>query len=56
MVGHSWHRDWLEEILSREPRAVATDLIPSPDLTLSLMSIVKIARRVILGKYIYKKG
>ncbi|XP_038890199.1 probable E3 ubiquitin-protein ligase XBOS32 [Benincasa hispida] len=44
MVARSWHRDWLEEILSKEPGAAATNLVPSPYLTLPLMSIVRIAR------------
>ncbi|XP_023547016.1 E3 ubiquitin-protein ligase XBAT32-like [Cucurbita pepo subsp. pepo] len=44
MVARSWHRDWLEEILSKEPEEAATNLVPSPYLTLPLMSIVKIAR------------
>lgn len=44
MVARSWHRDWLEEILNKEPGAAATNLVPSPYLTLPLMSIVRIAR------------
>lgn len=43
MVSHSWHRDWLEEVLSTQPQDRATPL-PSPYLCLPLMSIVKIAR------------
>ncbi|XP_047951713.1 probable E3 ubiquitin-protein ligase XBOS32 [Salvia hispanica] len=43
MVARSWHRDWLEEILSQRP-AGRPRLCPSPYLCLPLMSIVEIAR------------
>ncbi|ONI27621.1 hypothetical protein PRUPE_1G097200 [Prunus persica] len=43
MVARSWHRDWLEEILSTEQQ-VQSQILPSPYLSLPLMSIVKIAR------------
>lgn len=43
MVARSWHRSWLEEILRTEleeqPR-----ILPTPYLSLPLMSIFKIAR------------
>ncbi|GER52652.1 ankyrin repeat-containing protein [Striga asiatica] len=44
MVARSWHRDWLEEILSQQPRRLPK-LSPSPYLCLPLMSIVEIARQ-----------
>jgi hypothetical protein len=43
MVARSWHRTWLEEILSTEPGG-RSRILPSPYLSLPLMSIVKIAR------------
>ncbi|GJU31661.1 E3 ubiquitin protein ligase XBAT32 [Tanacetum coccineum] len=42
-VARSWHRDWLEEILSARPQERITTP-PSPYLCLPLMSVVKIAR------------
>ncbi|OAY69336.1 putative E3 ubiquitin-protein ligase XBOS32 [Ananas comosus] len=43
MVARSWHRNWLEGILSRQPEArILTP--PSPYLSLPLMSIMGIAR------------
>ncbi|KAL6189152.1 hypothetical protein ACLB2K_040542 [Fragaria x ananassa] len=46
MVAHSWHRDWLEEVLSSEQGQQSQILqsLPSPYLSLPVMSIVKIAR------------
>lgn len=43
MVARSWHRGWLEEILSMQPE-VQSRTISSSYLSLPLMSIVKIAR------------
>lgn len=43
MVARSWHRDWLEDILSQES-AGNRSLSPTPYLCLPLMSIVNIAR------------
>ncbi|XP_042520305.1 probable E3 ubiquitin-protein ligase XBOS32 [Macadamia integrifolia] len=43
MVSRSWHRDWLEGILSEQAQA-QPQILPSPYLSLPLMSIVKIAR------------
>ncbi|KAL6525474.1 putative E3 ubiquitin-protein ligase xbos32 [Orobanche hederae] len=43
MVARSWHRDWLEDILSQKPRR-QPKLSVSPYLCLPLMSIVEIAR------------
>jgi len=43
MVGRSWHRDSLEEILSRSSES-QPQLSPSPYLCLPLMSIVNISR------------
>lgn len=43
MVARSWHRTWLEEILSIELGG-QPQILPSPYLSLPLMSIVKIAR------------
>ncbi|XP_027176866.1 probable E3 ubiquitin-protein ligase XBOS32 isoform X1 [Coffea eugenioides] len=43
MVARSWHREWLEEILSRRPEGQPR-LQPSPYICLPLMSIVNIAR------------
>ncbi|XP_043719435.1 probable E3 ubiquitin-protein ligase XBOS32 isoform X1 [Telopea speciosissima] len=43
MVARSWHRDWLEGILSVRPQG-QPQVPPSPFLSLPLMSIVKIAR------------
>ncbi|KAG9456051.1 hypothetical protein H6P81_000559 [Aristolochia fimbriata] len=42
MVARSWHRHWLEGILSKQPEA--RRVLPSPYLSLPLMSVVKIAR------------
>ncbi|XP_042482895.1 probable E3 ubiquitin-protein ligase XBOS32 [Macadamia integrifolia] len=42
-VARSWHRDSLEGILSEQPQ-VQPQILPSPYLSLPLMSIVKIAR------------
>lgn len=48
MVARSWHRDGLEEILStdQEGQSQILQSLPSPYLSLPLMSIVKIARWV----------
>ncbi|OAY71992.1 putative E3 ubiquitin-protein ligase XBOS35 [Ananas comosus] len=43
MVARSWHKSWLEAILSKQPEGRLRAL-PSPYLSLPLMSIVKIAR------------
>lgn len=43
MVARSWHRVWLEEVLSTELEG-QLQILPSPYLSLPLMSIVKIAR------------
>lgn len=43
MVARSWHRTCLEEILSTELGG-QPQMLPSPYLSLPLMSIVKIAR------------
>ncbi|KAL8461290.1 hypothetical protein ACS0TY_032675 [Phlomoides rotata] len=43
MVARSWHRDWLEDILSLDSADIRS-LSPSPYLCLPLMSIVNIAR------------
>lgn len=43
MVARSWHRDWLEEILTSEQEG-QLQIIPSPYISLPLMSIMKIAR------------
>ncbi|KAH6819262.1 hypothetical protein C2S51_002865 [Perilla frutescens var. frutescens] len=43
MVARSWHRDWLENILSRQSGGERS-ISPSPYLSLPLMSIVDIAR------------
>ncbi|XAR66693.1 hypothetical protein NMG60_11013006 [Bertholletia excelsa] len=43
MVARSWHRGWLEEVLSNRPEQ-QPQLFPSPYLCLPLMSVVKIAR------------
>ncbi|XP_030523570.1 probable E3 ubiquitin-protein ligase XBOS32 isoform X2 [Rhodamnia argentea] len=43
MVARSWHRNWLEEILSTQPEG-RTRILPSPYISLPLMSIVSIAR------------
>lgn len=45
MVARSWHRHWLEGILSRRPEGRPL-ILPSPYLSLPLMSMVKIARWV----------
>ncbi|XP_051120851.1 probable E3 ubiquitin-protein ligase XBOS32 isoform X2 [Andrographis paniculata] len=44
MVARSWNRDFLEDILSRQPRS-QPKMSPSPFLCLPLMSIIEIARR-----------
>ncbi|XP_023733862.1 probable E3 ubiquitin-protein ligase XBOS32 isoform X1 [Lactuca sativa] len=41
-IARSWHRDWLEEILSTQQEQSTTP--PSPYLCLPLMSVIKIAR------------
>ncbi|KAJ4763362.1 E3 ubiquitin-protein ligase XBAT32 [Rhynchospora pubera] len=43
MVARSWHRNGLEGILTKQPET-RTNVLPSPYLSLPLMSIVKIAR------------
>ncbi|KAG2692192.1 hypothetical protein I3843_08G040900 [Carya illinoinensis] len=43
MVARSWHRSWLEEILRTE-MAEQARILPTPYLSLPLMSIFKIAR------------
>ena len=43
MVARSWHKGWLEDILSTEP-IDRPKLTPSHYLSLPLMSIVQIAR------------
>lgn len=43
MVARSWHKNWLEGILSKQPEG-RTRVLPSPYLALPLMSIVRIAR------------
>ncbi|KAK1269806.1 putative E3 ubiquitin-protein ligase XBOS32 [Acorus gramineus] len=43
MVARSWHRNWLESILSRQPEG-RLHILPSPYLSIPLMSIMKIAR------------
>ncbi|OMP04890.1 Zinc finger, RING-type [Corchorus olitorius] len=43
MVARSWRKNWLEGILSTQPEG-QSQMIPSPFLSLPLMSIVKIAR------------
>ncbi|KAG8372470.1 hypothetical protein BUALT_Bualt12G0069500 [Buddleja alternifolia] len=43
MVARSWHRDWLEEVLSQRP-VDQPRLSPSPFLCLPLRSLVDIAR------------
>ncbi|XP_031387931.1 probable E3 ubiquitin-protein ligase XBOS32 isoform X2 [Punica granatum] len=43
MVARSWHRNWLEEILTKPPEEQGQTL-PSPYISLPLMSIIKIAR------------
>ncbi|XP_059460355.1 probable E3 ubiquitin-protein ligase XBOS32 [Corylus avellana] len=43
MVARSWHRTWLEEFLSTEPEG-RVQVLPSPHLSLPLMSIFRIAR------------
>ncbi|XP_043711685.1 probable E3 ubiquitin-protein ligase XBOS32 [Telopea speciosissima] len=43
MVARSWHRDWLEGILNECPQGQPR-ILPSPYLSLPLMSIVRIAR------------
>ncbi|KAF3325823.1 E3 ubiquitin-protein ligase [Carex littledalei] len=43
MVARSWHRNGLEGILSKQPQTQIL-VLPSPYLSLPLMSIVKIAR------------
>ncbi|XVF88062.1 hypothetical protein PTKIN_Ptkin19aG0019000 [Pterospermum kingtungense] len=43
MVARSWRKNWLEEILGTQPEG-QSQVLPSPFLSLPLMSIVKIAR------------
>ncbi|XP_072962887.1 probable E3 ubiquitin-protein ligase XBOS35 isoform X1 [Typha angustifolia] len=43
MVARSWHKYWLEGLLSKQPDG-RMHVVPSPYLSLPLMSIVKIAR------------
>ncbi|PON73065.1 Cdk-activating kinase assembly factor [Trema orientale] len=43
MVARSWHRNWLEEILSAQPQG-QPHIFLTPYLSLPLMSIIKIAR------------
>lgn len=43
MVARSWHRTWLEEVLTVQPEGQSQSS-PSPYLSLPLMSIIKIAR------------
>ncbi|XP_042413540.1 probable E3 ubiquitin-protein ligase XBOS32 isoform X1 [Zingiber officinale] len=43
MVAHSWRRNWLEGILNKQLH-VNIKILPSPYLSLPLMSIIKIAR------------
>ncbi|KAF3452860.1 hypothetical protein FNV43_RR03293 [Rhamnella rubrinervis] len=43
MVARSWHRTWLEDILTTQPEGQSQSP-PSPYLSLPLMSIIKIAR------------
>ncbi|XP_072953224.1 probable E3 ubiquitin-protein ligase XBOS32 [Typha angustifolia] len=43
MVARSWHRNWLEDILSKQPES-QLHTPPSPYLCLPLMSIMNIAR------------
>ncbi|XP_078443563.1 putative E3 ubiquitin-protein ligase XBOS32 isoform X2 [Wolffia australiana] len=43
MIARSWHRHWLEGILSKQPESRGR-ILPSPYLSLPLMSILKIAR------------
>ncbi|KAE8711232.1 E3 ubiquitin-protein ligase XBAT32 [Hibiscus syriacus] len=43
LVARSWRKNWLEEILSNEPDG-QSQALPSPFLSLPLMSIIKIAR------------
>lgn len=43
MVARSWHRNWLEGILSRRPGG-RIKILPSPYISLPMMSIMKISR------------
>ncbi|KAB2069407.1 hypothetical protein ES319_A08G094000v1 [Gossypium barbadense] len=43
MVARSWRKSWLEEILSSKPEG-RSQALPSPFLSLPLMSIIRIAR------------
>lgn len=52
MVARSWHRTWLEEFLSTEPEG-RVQVLPSPHLSLPLMSIFRIARWVKLVLFFY---
>ncbi|XP_065012078.1 probable E3 ubiquitin-protein ligase XBOS32 isoform X1 [Musa acuminata AAA Group] len=45
MVARSWHRNWIEGILSKRPDG-RIKILPSPYLSLPLMSIIRIAREV----------
>ncbi|XP_020264766.1 probable E3 ubiquitin-protein ligase XBOS32 isoform X3 [Asparagus officinalis] len=43
MVARSWHRNWLEGILSRRPEG-RIKILPSPFISLPMMSIMRISR------------
>ncbi|WOL06451.1 putative E3 ubiquitin-protein ligase XBOS32 isoform X1 [Canna indica] len=45
MVARSWHRNSIEGILSKQP-SIRVKILPSPYLSLPLMSIMKIAREI----------
>lgn len=45
MVARSWHRNWLEGILSRQPEG-RIRILPSQHISLPMMSIMRIARLV----------
>lgn len=52
MVARSWHRNGLEGILSKQLHSQIL-VLPSPYLSLPLMSIVKIARYLYVSFQIY---
>lgn len=52
MVARSWHRNGLDGILSKQPQT-RMHVLPSPYLSLPLMSIVKIARYIYVSFQIY---
>lgn len=54
MVAHSWHRNWLEEILTG-PREERLRTVPSPYISLPLMSIIKIARWAPFSPFLLKQ-